>query len=48
MLKIKQCAWIALRFAIIGPLVLVILLGEWAEAAADYLDEHLRPSSGEE
>ena len=42
--KIKQFGWLALRFAIIGPLIVVIVLGEWAEEAAEYLDLHLRPS----
>lgn len=48
MLKIKQFGWLALRFAIIGPLVVVIVLGEWAEEAAEYLDLHLRPSNSED
>ena len=48
MLKIKQYAWLATRFAIIGPLVVVIVLGEWAEEAAEYLDVHLRPSDSED
>ena len=48
MSKLKQYAWLALRFAIIGPLVVVIVLGEWAEEAAEYLDVHLRPSDSED
>lgn len=46
--KIKQFGWLALRFAIIGPLAMVIVLGEWAEEAAEYLDTHLRPSDSED
>lgn len=44
MLRLKQFGWLALRFAIIGPLVVVIVLGEWAEEAAEFLDLYLRPS----
>lgn len=46
--KVKQFGWLALRFAIIGPLVMVIVLGGWAEEAAEYLDVHLRPSDSED
>lgn len=46
--KIKQFGWLALRFAIIGPLAMVIVIGEWAEEAAEYLDVHLRPSDSED
>lgn len=46
--KAKQFGWLALRFALIGPLVPLILLGEWAEELAEYLDEHLRPSDSED
>lgn len=46
--KVKQFGWLALRFAIIGPLVVVIVLGEWAEEAAEYLDVHLRPDDLED
>lgn len=46
--KVKQFGWLALRFAIIGPLVVVIVLGEWAEEAAEYLDAHLRPDDLED
>ena len=46
--KVKQFGWLALRFAIIGPLVMVIVLGEWAEEAAEFLDLHLRPSDLED
>lgn len=46
--KVKQFGWLALRFAIIGPLVVVIVLGEWAEEVAEYLDVHLRPSDSED
>ena len=48
MSKIKKYAWLTLRFAIIGPLVVVIVFGEWAEEAAEYLDVHLRPSDSED
>lgn len=48
MLKFKQFSWLALRFTIIGPLAMVIVLGEWAEEAAEYLDLHLRPSDSED
>lgn len=48
MSKLKKYTWLALRFAIIGPLVVVIVLGEWAEEAAEYLDLHLRPSNSED
>lgn len=48
MLKIKQFGWLTLRFAIIGPLAMVIVLGEWAEEAAEYLDLYLRPSNSED
>lgn len=48
MSKLKKYAWLALRFTIIGPLVVVIVLGEWAEEAAEYLDVHLRPSDSED
>lgn len=46
--KIKQFGWLALRFVIIGPLAVVIVLGEWAEEAAEFLDVHLRPSGSED
>ena len=46
--KVKKFGWLALRFAIIGPLVMVIVLGGWAEEAAEYLDVHLRPSDSED
>lgn len=46
--KVKQFGLLALRFAIIGPLVVVIVLGEWAEEAAEYLDAHLRPDDLED
>lgn len=48
MSKLKKYTWLALRFAIIGPLAMVIVIGEWAEEAAEYLDAHLRPSDSED
>lgn len=48
MFKLKQFGWLVLRFALIGPLAVVIVLGEWAEEAAEYLDVHLRPSELED
>lgn len=48
MSKLNKYAWLALRFTIIGPLVMVMVLGEWAEEVAEYLDLHLRPSDSED
>jgi len=42
MLKIKQFGWLTLRFCILGPLVIIIKLGEYAEDLFEYLDARMR------
>lgn len=48
MLKIKQYAWLVLRFLVLGPLAMVATAGAWAEEAFEYLDKTIRPNDSED
>lgn len=39
----KELAWVIPRILVLGPLTLVIILGQWAEEAFEFLSEHMPP-----
>lgn len=41
--KLKRYFWIAARFCVLGPLALLIVLGDNAELLFDALDKHMPP-----
>lgn len=41
MLTFKKGLWLVARFFILGPLAVVVVLGQWAEEAFEYLDAHM-------
>lgn len=39
MQRLKQVMWLVARFFILSPLAVVVVLGQWAEEAFEYLDK---------
>ena len=37
----KELAWIIPRILILGPLVILIVLGQWAEEAFEFLNDNM-------
>ena len=38
MARTKQFMWLVARFCVLGPLAMVVILGQWAEEVFEYLD----------
>lgn len=41
--KLKQWLWVIPRLIVLTPLALLVVLGEWANEAFDYLSDRMPP-----
>lgn len=47
-LSLKQWAWVIPRVLVLGPLAILVRLGEWAEEAFEFLSDRMPKENDDE